>query len=106
MGDQVMSGFRTLLYCVFIAVFFAPAGSSDANAAKRLALVIGIDKYPNLPANNQLQKAVNDGRAVSGALRDIGFEVRSLENPARIQMSEAFGTLEQSISPGDTVFVY
>ena len=37
--------------------------------AKRVALVVGNDRYPNLPAHEQLQKAVNDAQAVSGALK-------------------------------------
>jgi Caspase domain len=43
---------------------------SSAFAAKRLALVIGIDAYDNLPA---LQKAVNDEKAVAAALTGLGF---------------------------------
>lgn len=101
-----MSGFRALLYYFVIACIFVAAGAGAARAEKRLALVIGVDKYPSLSANSQLQKAVNDARAVSGALRDIGFNVRTLENAQRAQMSEAFGNLEQSIAPGDTVFIY
>jgi hypothetical protein len=101
-----MRSFRALLYYFVIACIFVAAGASSAHAEKRLALVIGVDKYPNLTANSQLQKAVNDARAVSGALKDIGFNVRTLENAQRAQMSEAFGNLEQSIAPGDTVFVY
>jgi hypothetical protein len=101
-----MSGFRTLFYCLLIVGISGLVATSVARAEKRLALVVGIDKYPNLTPNSQLQKAVNDARAVSGALRDIGFNVRTLENAQRAQMSEAFGNLEQSIAPGDTVFIY
>jgi hypothetical protein len=101
-----MSGFRAMLYCLVIACVSVAAGAPVARAEKRLALVIGVDKYPNLAASNQLQKAVNDARAVGGALRDIGFNVKILENPQRAQMSDGFGTIEQSISPGDTVFIF
>lgn len=41
---------------------------AGAAAAKRLALVIGIDAYQNLP---QLARAVSDERAVGAALNDI-----------------------------------
>src|SRR5579871_6330754 len=54
---------------------FAPA-----HAEKRVALVIGSDRYPDIAANEQFRKAVNDARAGGGALRQIGFDVISGEN--------------------------
>jgi hypothetical protein len=57
---------------------------APANADKRVALVIGNDRYANLAANEQLQKAVNDARAVGGALKQIGFDVISGENLGRL----------------------
>ncbi|MBO0754430.1 MAG: caspase family protein [Bradyrhizobiaceae bacterium] len=47
-----------------------------------MALVIGNDRYVNLAANEQLQKAVNDARAVRGTLRQIGFDVVSEKTSA------------------------
>lgn len=101
-----MSGFRTLLFFIGIIAVFAVGDPSRAIAAKRIALVVGIDKYSNLGSGNQLQKAVNDARAIGGALREIGFEAAVLENPTRAQMSQAIGTIEQSIGSGDTVFFF
>ncbi|MGP0094698.1 MAG: caspase family protein [Xanthobacteraceae bacterium] len=40
-----------------------------------MALVIGNDRYTNLPADQQLRKAVNDARTVGDALGSLGFEV-------------------------------
>lgn len=40
----------------------------------------GIDVYDNLPAHEQLRKAVNDARAVGAALTELGFEVAVEEN--------------------------
>jgi uncharacterized caspase-like protein len=48
-----------------------------------VAVVIGNDRYANLLANEQLQKAVNDARSVAGALTSLGFEVMSGENVGR-----------------------
>jgi hypothetical protein len=56
---------------------------APAHAEKRAALVIGNDRYANLAAHEHLQKAVNDARAVGGALRSIGFEVMTGENAGR-----------------------
>lgn len=106
----------TLMYYVrilfqailFVGVFLAcgPAGAATEN--KRIALVVGIDKYSGLPETKQLKKAVNDARAVATALKGapLSFDVTKLENPTRTEMSQAFGSIEQSISPGDTVFVF
>jgi tetratricopeptide (TPR) repeat protein len=44
-------------------------------AEHRVALVIGNDRYPNLPADKQLEKAANDARAVGEALGRLGFRV-------------------------------
>jgi Caspase domain len=48
---------------------------APAYAEKRVALVVGNNRYANLSAGDQLQKAVNDARSVGGALRRIGFDV-------------------------------
>jgi uncharacterized caspase-like protein len=58
----------------FVAVIsLALIGVLSAHADKRVALVIGNDRYANLPASEQLQTAVNDARAVGKALEQIGF---------------------------------
>jgi uncharacterized protein len=49
--------------------------SSAAHAERRIAFVVGIDKYDNLGPQQQLQRAVNDARSVSAALSSVGFEV-------------------------------
>jgi hypothetical protein len=54
-----------------------PAALAPAHAEKRVAVVIGNDRYANL---EQLQKAANDARAVGAALQQIGFDVIAGEN--------------------------
>jgi uncharacterized caspase-like protein len=75
-------------------------------AEKRVALVIGNDRYANLSANEQLQKAVNDARAVGGALRQIGFEVIGGENLDRRALVGRLNALTQRVVPGDTAFFF
>jgi hypothetical protein len=58
---------------VAIAILVSVLISSTAHA-KRVALVVGINKHDNLPRGRQLAKAVNDARAMeasaqSGSLR-------------------------------------
>jgi hypothetical protein len=58
-------------------------GVAPSYAEKRVALVVGNNVYPNLPRDQQLQKAVNDARAVGDALGKIGFAVIRGENLGR-----------------------
>ncbi|NIU40464.1 MAG: hypothetical protein GWN69_02860 [Gammaproteobacteria bacterium] len=56
-----------------------------ALAVDRVALVIGNADYPTAPLRNP----VNDARAMTEALRDLGFEVFSLENADKQRMEQA-----------------
>lgn len=78
--------------------------TAPALAEKRVALVIGNDRYANLAA---LQKAVNDAEAVGETLARLGFKVvtgRSLGRQAMIDKIAEFTALLEN---GDTaVFFY
>jgi Caspase domain len=78
-------------------------GSSPAEAAKRLALVIANNAYENVP---KLMKAVNDADAVASELSKLGFEVVKAEDVGRRAMSRALVELEGKIGPGDTALIY
>jgi uncharacterized caspase-like protein len=61
---------------------FAFLAASQANAAHRIALVIGNNAYENVP---QLQKAVNDADAIAAELSKatVGQQAKSdLVQPA------------------------
>ena len=96
-----MDKFRILIKLFYIVglvmLLVAPA------QAKRLALVIGIDAYSQLPS---LKKAVNDARGISDTLKQIGFEVFLGENLNRQQMNIKIAELENKISHGDQVFFF
>jgi hypothetical protein len=79
---------------------------AQAHANKRVALVVGNDHYVNLPAHEQLQKAVNDARAVGKTLRQLGFEVLVGENLPRHEFVDKLDVLSRRLSPGDTVFFF
>ena len=49
--------------------------AGPALAAKKVAFVVGINIYDNLGKDKQLQRAVNDARAVGSAFDALGFEV-------------------------------
>jgi hypothetical protein len=69
--------FSSLLAAVILFTGWAALllSSAAAYAEKRVALVVGIDRYPNLGPDRQLLRAVNDAKAVGDALAKIGFSV-------------------------------
>ena len=73
---------------------------------KRVALVVGINKYDNLPRERQLVKAVNDARAVDVALKSVGFEVIKAEDVGRSAFNLAWQQLLNKLGPGDEVTVF
>lgn len=77
--------------------------AAPAMAEKRVALVIGNNDYRNIP---QLQKAVNDARAMGDALRQLGFTVMAAENQTRKGFTETLLAFDQVVEPGDTTFVF
>jgi hypothetical protein len=75
----------------------------SASAIRRIALVIGNDRYENL---DPLQKAVNDARAVSEALAKIGFDVIRVENAVRRLMNQKMVEFTGKVGRGDTAFFF
>ncbi len=68
--------------CVAAAMLLS---SQQAHAARRIALVMGNGAYPHLPLRNP----VNDARALSGSLKELGFEVIQRENANLTGMVDA-----------------
>jgi formylglycine-generating enzyme required for sulfatase activity len=93
---QIIGVAGLMLLCAIAAV----------HAEKRVAVVIGNARYANLAANEQLQKAVNDARAVGGALRRIGFDVIDGENLGRYAILARIDAAAQRLAAGDTVFFF
>jgi polyhydroxybutyrate depolymerase len=81
----------------------SPASTLALVPGRRVALVIGNDRYENLPP---LQKAVNDSRAVRERLAKIGFEVIHAENVNRRTMNQKLAELTGKIGRGDTAFFF
>jgi hypothetical protein len=73
-----------------------------ACAEKRVALVIGNDRYANMPADRQLQKAVNDAHTVAAAMRVLGFEVVIGTNLGRQGMIDKLAEFTARLEAGDT----
>jgi caspase domain-containing protein len=77
--------------------------SLPAEAAKRVALVIGNNDYKNVP---KLQKAVNDARTMGETLKQLGFSVMLAENQNRQAFSETLLAFDQALEAGDTAFFF
>ena len=74
-----------------------------ARAEKRVALVIGNDRYQNI---SPLQKAVNDAQAVGDTLKRLGFQVLSAQNLSRRAMAETLLDFDRMVEPGDIAFFF
>jgi hypothetical protein len=94
------------LILLLSTIFIVSCHDIAAFAQDRVALVIGNDRYPNLPSDRQLQKAVNDARAVGEALEKIGFKVIRGENLDRAGMVDRIFAFSQAIKPGDTAVMF
>jgi hypothetical protein len=77
---------------VAITIFVSVLMVSAAHA-KRVALVVGINKYDNLPRERQLAKAVNDARAMEAAFKAVGFDVIKAEDVSRSAFNQAWQQL-------------
>jgi hypothetical protein len=75
MFSPMTSRFQQLVSALAIVGAAVLWTAGTARAEKRVALVIGNDRYVNMPADRQLQKAVNDANTIAHALRALGFDV-------------------------------
>ena len=98
-----MLRFRSVLVLAGCALFLL---CGAARADKRVALVVGNDRYANLPAEMQLQKAVNDAQAVGDQLAKLGFTVVRGQNLTRQAMIDKLSEFTTQIEPGDTAAVF
>jgi hypothetical protein len=85
------------------AIMAAALMSGTAFAEKRVALVIGNDRYVNLP---QLQKAANDADAVGDTLAKLGFEVVRGRDLGRQGMIDKLAEFTTRLEAGDTAVYF
>ena len=72
---------------------------------KRIAFVVGINRYDNFDSGSQLQYPVNDAKAVSLELRKIGFEVFEGINLTESEFYEKWQLVLDQISSQD-IFIF
>ncbi len=87
-----------------LTVFFCVAvGTSGAEAERRLAILIGINDYENLP---RLEKAVGDVNAMERKLKALDFDVTTVINPDRRTLNIALGRFAARLGPNDLAFLH
>ena len=94
------------IFCLLALMLAAPFfGAQQADAARRVALVIGNDDYRDLPV---LRKAGADATDFAAVLEDKDFDAVILrKNLTRLDMDLAVSEFLEAIAPGDTaVFFY
>jgi formylglycine-generating enzyme required for sulfatase activity len=98
-----------LSYAIALGIVIAcfTSALAPAEAQRRVALAVGIDVYDNLSAVEQLQKAVNDARAVGKALAELGFDtLPPEENVSRLGFDQAWQRFLSRLQPGDIAAVF
>jgi uncharacterized caspase-like protein len=95
-----------LRFFTIVAISAVLAAMSQPSRAEKRAFVVGGNAYTNLPADRQLVKAINDARAVAGALERIGFGVTKVEDPTRADFNRAWQGFLNTVAAGDTIVVF
>ena len=88
-----------------LAALALGGGGGDAGAlvpSTRVAIVIGNAAYSSSPLPNPR----NDARAVTGTLRELGFEVHTFEDATRPAMKQLLQQLPTMVEPGDLALFY
>jgi hypothetical protein len=101
MQDGRRSSWRAAVLCAALCllILLAPA----AEAAKRVALVIGNDTYDTLPA---LNNARADAKGMAEKLRGLGFDVILRLNASSRDMGRALADFENRATNADVGLVF
>ena len=81
----------------------APEQSAKARSGRRLALVIGNNRYRNVPA---LANAVDDATSIANSLRTVGYQVTLRTDITQKDMQAALRTFSGQLQGGDEVLFY
>jgi uncharacterized caspase-like protein len=99
---------KCLRYFVWIVLVLSAAAQPRrvvplGSGGKRVALVIGNDKYLSLPP---LSNGVRDAQAMNTALSSVDFDVILVTNGTRENIEEAVKRFVKAIQPGDVALLY
>src|SRR5262245_53801807 len=105
-SERSGAGMRRSRWIFLIAVFSLLTSVPVAHAQKRVALVIGADKYDNLGAGSQLSRARSDAAAVARAFAELRFDVISKTDVSRSAFTSDWQDFLNKLTPGDTAAFY
>ena len=91
---------RTIFFLLLAACLLAP---SDARAGKRVALVVGVGAYANVP---KLANPPRDAKAVAAALKQLGFETTLLLDPDRPGFERGIRAFGQAAEGSEAAVFY
>src|SRR5690349_5942898 len=96
-----------MLRLVFLVLTLLLGTLHPVLAERRVAFVAGINDYPNLPQEKQLQRAVTDAETVGDALQSLGFQVtRITRGVTQETFLRRFGEFVRALEPGDTALFF
>ena len=81
-----------------------PSIGSINGQPNRVALLVANSRYPD--ANAPLAQPINDGRALSTALRNDGFDVELVEDASREDLTRAVARLKDKVRSDTVVMLY
>src|SRR5262249_11339085 len=84
----------TILGLAMFALGLVIGSTATAQAQKKVALLIGNNRYQHVPA---LKTAINDAHSLAEVLRKLGFSVIVAENQSRRAMSEALLIFDKAV---------
>jgi hypothetical protein len=84
------------------ALALAAALALPAQAAERVALLVGNNSYASTPLRN----AVNDAKDFGEALKELGFHVIVRENASRREMIEAIREFDKALEGAQTALFF
>ncbi len=93
--SKISCAVTTLFLFVAFSILLSAPGVA---AGKKMALVIGNDAYEQVA---DLQKAVNDSRAIGDTLESQGFTVVRGENLSRRNMNQTIASFTSRLGQGD-----
>ena len=97
---------RGMRYAVALLAFAAALFGAEQSAragSSRIALVIGIGAYQNVPA---LVNPTRDAKAVSASLRNLGFDVEERIDPGYTDLKEAVRQFGKRADKADAAVIF
>src|SRR5579871_416573 len=98
---------KTLLFWIAVAnviTFAVFADSIDANAERRVALVVGNSAYT--ASNLSLANPLNDAQDMTSALKGLGFEVITVTDATKRKMEIALQQFARLAGDADSALFF